>query len=116
MTEAISWAARHIRNNLTLLLALAALAGLGWSLAARGLVGRRRALWLLVPPLFAVTSLCWAGPGRLFPKEPFEGPSLLHVAPGHSVTLLDLPGALCAVAAVALGGWLLLKRLRDQDD
>ena len=92
------------------LVLLAVLAGAGWLLGMRGLAGPRRALWALVPVLFAVALVCWLGSGRLFPKVPYEGPALLVVSHTHAVTLLDLPGLACAVAAVALAGALLGER------
>lgn len=76
----------------------------------RGLAGLRRALWALVPMLFAVALVCWLGPGRLFPKELYEGPALLVVSRNHALTLLDRPGYACAGGAVALAGWLLRGR------
>jgi hypothetical protein len=113
MHDAISWAIRQIRINLGPLIGLVALACLAWLLAARGLAGWRRALWLLVPVLFAAALVCVIGPGRLFPKKPFEGPILLTVSHNHALTLLDIPGFLWASIAVALGGWLLRDRLRS---
>jgi hypothetical protein len=110
MREAISWALRAIRLQLDVLVLLAVLAGAGWLLGARGLPGPRRALWILVPVLLAVALVCWLGPGRLFPKVPYEGPQLLVVSPNHALTLLDLPGLACAGAAVAIGAWLLWDR------
>lgn len=62
----------------------------------RGLAGLRRALWALVPMLFAVALVCWLGPGRLFPKELYEDPALLVVSRNHALTLLDRPGYACA--------------------
>jgi hypothetical protein len=112
MRETISSAIRLIRTNLDSLVLLAALAGIGWLIAARGLAGWRRAAWMLVPVLLAIALVCWAGPGRLFPKLPYEGPELLTVSQNHALTLLDIPGILCAVAGVGLGGWLLRDRLR----
>jgi hypothetical protein len=112
MRELVAWAVRQVRVNLGPVLLLSALAGLAWSLAARGLTGRRCALWLLVPALLTAALVCWVGPGRLFPKVPFEGPRLLHVAPGHSLMLLDIPGILAAGGGAVLAGWLLNDRLR----
>ena len=113
MREAISWALLQIRTNLGSLVILTLIAGIGWSLAARGLAGWRRALWLLVPVLLVAALVCVIGPGRLFPKQPFEGPILLTISYNHALTLLDIPGFLWASTAMALGGWLLRDRLRS---
>ena len=112
MRETISWAVRQIRSSLDLLVLLAALCALAWLLAARGLSGARRVLWSLVPMLLFAAAVCWIGPGRLFPKQPFEGPTLLKVSHNHALTLLDVPGLLWAAVAIALAGWLLGERLK----
>lgn len=112
MRAVLSWAVRVVRLNLGAVLLLAALAGACWMLAARGLAGFRRVLWSLVPLLLAAALVCWLGPGRLFPKVPFEGPKVLVLSENHAVTLLDLPGFLAAGIAIGLGGWLLAERLR----
>lgn len=100
-----------IRQGLAPLAALAALAGVGWLLAGRGLAGRRLALWCLVPALAIVALICLLGPGRLFSKA-LEGPILIPISENHAVTLSDLPGALCAAGAIALGCRLIALRLR----
>ena len=116
MRETISWAVRQIRSSLDLLVLLAALGAIAWLLAARGLSGSRRILWSLVPLLLAAAAVGWIGPGRLFPKQPFEGPTLLKVSHNPALTLLDIPGILWAGTAVALGGWLILERLKAPDE
>lgn len=112
MLEAGSWAIHQIRSNLGWLVFLALLAGVAWALAARGLVGWRRALWLLVPVQLGAALVSFVGPDRLFPKRPFEGPILLTVSRNHSLTLLDIPGILWGGSAIALAAWLLYDRLR----
>jgi hypothetical protein len=115
MREAVAWALRAGRTHLDALLLLAALAGSVWLLGARGMAGPRRALWLLVPALVAAALVCWLGPGRLFPKVPYEGPQLLVVSRNHALTLLDLPGLACAGVAAAIGGGLLWSKTRPPD-
>jgi hypothetical protein len=99
-----------IRADLRTLLLLAVLLGVCWLLAARGLRGGRLALWLLVPFLVAGALVCWVGPNRLFPKKPFEGPQLVVLSENHAITLLDLPGVLCAASAIIIGVWLIRGR------
>ena len=113
LEELIQRALHLIRDQLGLFLALGLLAGTCWLLAARGLSGKRLTLWLLVPVLLTVTFVCWVGPDRLFPKEPYEGPELLILSENHAITLLDLPGGLCAVTAVLLGAWLIKGRVDE---
>ena len=67
---------------------------------------------MVVFVLMAVAVLCLVGPGRLFPKEPFEGPTLMVVAPHHGLTALDVPGLACAGAAILLGGRSVWERVR----
>lgn len=112
LEQVIQWALHTVRDQLGIFVLLGALAGLGWLVAARGLHGPRLALWLLVPALLAGAFVCWLGPDRLFPKVPFEGPSLITLSDNHAITLLDLPGVLLALTAAILGGWLIRGRLR----
>ena len=69
--------------------------------------------WLVVLVLTVVALLCLVGPGRLYPKVPFEGPILVLVSRQHGLTLLDLPGLACAGAAVVLGVRLVRRRIRE---
>lgn len=85
--------------------------GITWLVAARGVPGRLLPLWLLAPALWVVACLCIAGPGRLIPKEPFEGPVILRLARKDAVTALDLVGLACAALATLLAGGLLVWRL-----
>lgn len=101
-----------IRDHLWLVLLLGALLGVCWLIAARGLRGGRLAGWLLVPLLAAAALCCWLGPDRLFPKKPFEGPSIVVLSENHALTLLDLPGGLCAGVAALLAVWLITDRRR----
>jgi hypothetical protein len=109
--DAIRWLLALIREQLALFTFLAVLVGIGWLLAGRGLRGRQRVRWYLVPLLAAVAFVCIVGPDRLFPKHPFEGPSLIILSENHALTALDLPGFAAAIAAgvLALGeirAWL----------
>ena len=69
--------------------------------------------WLVVVVLVVVALLFLLGPGRLFPKEPFEGPTLVIVSKRHGLTVLDLPGLVCGTAAVVLGVRLFRQRSRE---
>ncbi len=69
--------------------------------------------WLVVLVLMVVALLCLFGPGRLYPKEPFEGPTLVEVSRRHGLTLLDLPGLVCAGSAIALGARLIWERISE---
>ncbi len=82
-----------------------------WLVAAYGLRGRRLARWLAVPALLAVALVCLAGPGHLFPKNPFEGPQLLRVSATHALTALDLPGLAAGGGGIALGVRAVWERL-----
>lgn len=108
--QGLQWALHLVRDNLALFLLLGLLAGVAWLLAARGLKGPRLTLWLLVPILLAGTLVCLIGPGHLFPKQPYEGPNLITVSHNHAITLLDLPGGLCAIAAAIIGARLIRER------
>src|SRR5690242_11284012 len=105
-TRAIRWMLHLIRADLRTFLLLGVLIGACWLLAGRGLRGGRLALWLLVPFLVAGALVCWVGPDHLFPKKPYEGPQLLVLSENHAITLLDLPGVLCAATAIIIGAWL----------
>ncbi len=83
-----------------------------WLAAGIDLRGRRLATWLAVPALIGLALVFLVGPGHLFPKEPYEGPTLLVVSPTHALTALDLPGLACAGAAGLLGSWLVWARFR----
>jgi hypothetical protein len=99
-----------VREHLAALLALGALACAAWLLGLRGLDGPRRRQWVAVPALLLVAVACLAGPGRLFPKVPWEGPNLVTLSSRHALTLLDVPGLLCAALALALAARLLAGR------
>jgi hypothetical protein len=103
-----------VREHLGVFLALAAFGAVCWFLGGWRLRGWRLLLWDLILPLAAVAVVCVVGPGRLFPKEPYEGPRLITFSPAHSLTLLDLPGFACAALAVALACGLLLARWRER--
>ncbi len=55
-----------------------------------------------MPALTGAALPCLLGPGRLFPKEPYEGPIVLQVSGRHALTALDLPGLACAAAGLLL--------------
>ncbi len=93
---------------------LAVLLAAIWLLAGLGLRGRRLALWWAVPALGAVALFCVLGPDRLFPKKPFEGPSLIVVSQNHALTLLDLPAFAAAGAAGLLALWSLRARWHER--
>ncbi len=94
------------------LVAGGAAAILCWLLFARGLRGMMLILWFVVPLLSIAAVVCFVGPGRLFPKDPYEGPTLVRLSGSHGLTALDLVGVACIGAAAALGAWLVLQRLR----
>ena len=100
------------RGDATLLVGL--LASGAWLLGARGLRGAGLRRWLAVPALLLAGLLCVLGPGRFFPKEPWEGPAVLHISPQRAVVALDLPGLALAGAAAALGARLLWRRVRQR--
>ena len=114
VADQIRWAIALVRTNLTLLLACAALAGVAWLIEGRDLAGTRRWQWRAAPGLLLLALLCLVGPGRLFPKTPWEGPILLEFSRQHALTLLDLPGLACIAAAVALGAHALAWRRRQR--
>ncbi len=103
-----------IREHLGFFLALAIFGAACWFFAGWRLRGWRLLLWDLILPLLAVALVCVVGPGRLFPKEPYEGPRLITLSPAHSLTLLDLPGFACAALAALLACGLLLARWRER--
>jgi hypothetical protein len=102
------------RDYLGLFLALVALLAVCWFFAGWRLRGWRLLLWDLILPLLAVALICVLGPGRLFPKVPYEGPHLITFSSTHSLTLLDLPGFASAALAVVLACGLLLTRWRER--
>ncbi len=110
--DVIRWLLALIREQLILFIMLAVLVGIGWLLAGWGLRGRQLVHWCLVPLLVAVALACIVGPDRLFPKHPFEGPSLITLSENHALTVLDLPGFAAAIAAVLLAVWAIRMRLR----
>ncbi len=85
-----------------------------WLGGGRGLRGRARAWWLAVPLLWLVGLVCLLGPGHLFPKHPFQGPALVRLSTHHALTALDLPGLVCAGAAIALAVPALRRRLTER--
>ena len=94
------------------LLAGGAVAILCWLLFARGLRGMLLVLWFVVPLLALVAVVCFVGPGRLFPKDPYAGPVLVRLSTTHGLAALDLVGIACSGAAAVLGAWLILRRVR----
>ena len=110
--EGIRWCLALIREHLVLFVFLAVLIGIGWLLAGRGLRGRQLLRWCLVPLLAAVALVCIVGPDRLFPKHPFEGPSLIILSENHALTVLDLPGFAAAIVAGLLALWAIRARLQ----
>lgn len=106
--------ARFLRDELASFVWLALLLAVIWLLAGMGLRGHRLALWWAVPAFGAVALICLLGPDRLFPKKPFEGPSLIVVFENHALTLLDLPAFAAAGVAGVLALWLLRARWHDR--
>lgn len=93
---------RSLGHRLTLLLrsqlsipgvmAVLVVASLFWLRAGWRLSGSLRVRWFLMPLLAFVAAACVAGPGHWFPKEPYEGPSVIPLGTGDAVTVLDLVG------------------------
>lgn len=83
-------------------MAVLVVASLFWVLAGLRLRGWLFMWWLLVPPLAFVAAVCVAGPGRWFPKEPWEGPSVISLGTGDAITVLDLVGLAIGAVTVAL--------------
>ena len=77
-------------------------ASLLWLTTWRQLARSRTVEWLLVPLLAFSAAACVAGPGHWFPKEPWEGPSVISLGAGDAVTVLDLIGFALAAASVTL--------------
>jgi len=75
-------------------------------LAAAVAGGRPRGMvllvWLIVPLFIIVAAVCIGGPGRFFPKEPYEGPTVIQFAPKDGVTALDVAGGFSLFAAYIL--------------
>ena len=103
-----------IRAELASFVWLAVLLAFFWLLGGWELRGRRLVLWCLVPVLVAVALIGLVGPDRLFPKKPYEGPSLIIVSENHALTLLDLPALAAALIAGLLACWLLRVRWRER--
>ena len=66
--------------------------------------------WVSVPVLAFVAAACVAGPGHWFPKEPYEGPSVIPLGNADAITALDLVGLSLATGAVLLAVRLVLHR------
>ena len=105
------WAVGQFHRWEPVLLMASVVLAAAWLLAGWGLRGRRLALWCAVPVLAGVALVFILGPGRLFPKEPYEGPILVEVSERHALTALDQPGLACGGAAGLLGAWLVWVRL-----
>lgn len=97
--------------HLGLLVGLLAILGVAWLLAGIGLRGLHLAAWFAPPVLGAIALVLVAGPGRLFAKR-HEGRTLLGIAPGHSVTALDVPAAVAGGLAASLAVVLVVHRIR----
>ena len=69
--------------------------------------------WVSVPVLAFVAAACIAGPGHWFPKEPYEGPSVIPLGNADAITVLDLVGLVLATDAVLLAVRLVLHRRRQ---
>ena len=102
---------RILQEYSPLLLALSGAPLIGWLVAARGLRGRQLARWLAMPVLLFGAAICLLGPGHLFPKEPFEGPTLLRVSQSHAIVALDLIGLIAGGLGILLGAWAVWERL-----
>lgn len=91
-----------------------ALVSLGWLWAGRKLAGSLRLSWILVPALLLVAATCIAGPGHWFPKEPYEGPSVVSLGTRDAITVLDLVGFTVAALSLALAIHLVSDLLRHR--
>ena len=100
--------------HLGIVLGVLGVLGAAWLLAGIGLRGSRLLAWCVPPVLGAASLVLVAGPGRLFAKR-YEGPTLLGIAPGHSVTALDVPAGVAGGAAVLVAALLVSRRLGLRD-
>ena len=98
-----------------LVLAASIVAFGAWLYQARGLIRRPLSRWLAVPLLLVAALACLLGPGHLFPKHPWQGPQVVRVSTHHALTALDLPGLVCAGAAIVLAVRLVHERKRSGD-
>jgi hypothetical protein len=97
-----------LRNWLSIpgVMATFALASCLWLVAGWKLHDTLPVSWLLVPLLLLVTAVCVAGPGHWFPKEPYEGPSIVPLGTRDALTALDLVGMTIGAFAAGLGIYL----------
>lgn len=105
----------QLRSHLTIpdvMIALSA-ASLLWILAGWNIDGTWLLLaWVAVPFSAVAAAACVAGPGHWFPKEPYEGPSVIPLGRSDAITVLDLVGF--GIAALTLLSAILLVRYRMQ--
>lgn len=86
----------------------------GWIASGWRLNGTVRLGWMLVPALLSLAAICVAGPGTLFPKESFEGRSVIVLNGSDAITALDLVGLAIACVAALLATWLLTLRWQQR--
>lgn len=103
-----------VRGHLSIpgVVAIMGVATLVWFAAGRSLRGMTAVGWYAVPVLLFIAAACVAGPGHWFPKQPYEGPTIITLARKDAITALDIVGFVIAGAASVLAGWLLLARLQ----
>lgn len=94
-------------------MATLAVASCGWILLGYRLHGALSTDWLLVPLLLLIAATFVAGPGHWFPKEPYEGPSVISLGTHDAVTALDLAGFALAGLALVLAFHLTTNRPRS---
>lgn len=86
-----------------------------WGYAGRRARGAGAIRWFTVPTILGIAYLCVVGPGRWFPKHPFEGATIIEISRHSGITMLDLLGLALAVTALLLGG-MTVKRHDHQLD
>jgi hypothetical protein len=98
---ALRWITGVLRTYLTVrgVMLSYAIATVAWLIAGRSLRTWAALRWHMVPVLLLLAAICIAGPGRWFPKDPWEGPSVIPLSRKDAITVLDLIGILIGACA-----------------